>query len=177
MENVLPFLQIAILAYCAIAAIIDYRTGLIPNWLTFPGIFLPPLAYLIAIGPSAAAWSVGGVFICGFIPYVMFCKDAIGGGDVKLFAAIGAIATPLLTIIVPVEAQLYSYIVASVIALSQIAWKGSIKQSFKTMGIIISNLFKKAADKIPVDTSMTHSLRLGPSIFLGTLICFAGNLF
>lgn len=171
--NMIYIVQIFIVVYCGVAATIDYRTGLIPNWLTFPAILVAPLLHLLGYGFQGFGYSIAGIIVCGLIPYVMFCYDAIGGGDVKLFAAIGAIGAPLLMLLT-LEAQLYSFIVASVIALIQIAWKGSIKQSFQTMGTIISNLFKKSENRTPVDTSMTHSLRLGPSIFLGTLICFLG---
>ena len=38
---------------------------------------------------KAAGLSLGGMLLCGAVPLFMWWKGALGGGDVKLFAAIG----------------------------------------------------------------------------------------
>lgn len=82
------------LALAAAAAFTDWRTGLIPNRLTVPPLALAPVIYFFLGGVPAAVASVLGAVLCGAVPYVLFRRDAIGGGDVKLLAALGAFLGP-----------------------------------------------------------------------------------
>ena len=83
-----------------LAAVIDWRTGEIPNWLTLGpllGGVIGHTAYDAAHGASAsdAVQSGGaalfGALACAVIPLILYRQDAIGGGDVKLLAGLGAI--------------------------------------------------------------------------------------
>jgi prepilin peptidase CpaA len=51
----------------------------------------------------------------------------MGGGDLKLFAAIGALLQPLLGI----EAEAYALFTAAIIALANLAYRGSL---FRVLG-------------------------------------------
>ncbi len=82
--------QLAALAIAISAAVCDLRMRRIPNLLTF-GAAAAGLIYHLtsggvgAFGHSAAGWLVGAlVFI------VPFALRGLGGGDVKLLAALGA---------------------------------------------------------------------------------------
>lgn len=77
---------------CGVAAVTDTRTGLIPNWLTLPVIVGAPLVHACCAGLGALLQSLLAVVLCGLVPYVMFRAGGMGGGDVKLFAAVGAVA-------------------------------------------------------------------------------------
>lgn len=79
-------------AMCGVAAVTDTRTGLIPNWLTLPVIAGAPLVHACCDGLGALLQSLLAIVLCGLVPYVMFRAGGMGGGDVKLFAAVGAIA-------------------------------------------------------------------------------------
>ena len=87
--------QLAALAIAIGAAACDLRTRRIPNLLTF-GAAAAGLAYHLisggvgAFGHSAAGWLVGAlVFV------VPFALRGLGGGDVKLLAALGAWLGPI----------------------------------------------------------------------------------
>jgi Flp pilus assembly protein protease CpaA len=72
----------------ALAALIDLRERRIPNWLTGGVAALYPIYVLVS--PIATAWAVAlavtfAVFLFGL---VLFARQVIGGGDVKLIAAI-----------------------------------------------------------------------------------------
>jgi prepilin peptidase CpaA len=73
------------------AAISDGRLGIIPNSLTLPPILLAPAAYGVVGGSGSLFMAVAAAILCGLAPYVLFRVRAMGGGDVKLFAALGAI--------------------------------------------------------------------------------------
>src|SRR5512139_2838796 len=79
------------------AAWTDAKTGRIPNWLTLP--LLPVgLAFGVLDGGLLGLGSAAlGCMLCFAIPYGLlhFSRGtAIGGGDVKLFAALGALLGP-----------------------------------------------------------------------------------
>jgi prepilin peptidase CpaA len=78
---------------CA-ATVEDLRTRTIPNWLTGFGV-----AAGIACGWRAGGWrgallAMGGT-AAGFLIFTLFhCLGGLGGGDVKLMAAFGAMLGP-----------------------------------------------------------------------------------
>ena len=84
--------ELLALAVCAGAGFTDALSGHIPNWLTLPPLAAAPTVYLVTLGPRAAAFSLLAAIVCALVPYLMFRKGAAGGGDVKLLAAVGALA-------------------------------------------------------------------------------------
>ena len=77
-----------------VATVTDFRTGLIPNWLTLPALVLGVVAHAIGSGGRGALFAGLGVLICGATPLLFHRLGAMGGGDVKLFAALGALVGP-----------------------------------------------------------------------------------
>jgi prepilin peptidase CpaA len=95
-EHVLFFIAIAV---AAVGAWLDWRLGEIPNWLTVPVILGAPVVHVIRFAATnetmdaafyEGAYSIGGAALCAVVPLLLFRQSAIGGGDVKLFIAIGA---------------------------------------------------------------------------------------
>lgn len=85
-------------AFTLTAAVCDYRTKKLPNWLTVPG-FAAALAFHAVSGGLAGGWAgVGhgllyafGGFGVGFgILLVLWLIGGGGAGDVKLMGALGA---------------------------------------------------------------------------------------
>lgn len=88
------FLFSAIAGLSLTAAISDLRVYRIPNWLTAGIAALYPLHVLMSPVPVPWAWSLGlaaGIFVIG-IP--LFVAGYMGGGDVKLMAALSLWAGP-----------------------------------------------------------------------------------
>src|SRR5690606_463596 len=94
------------LSLCAIAAVTDVRTGRIPNrlvaWGLGLGAALPVASALVAARPEGVLVALvrelgaafAGLLVTAAVPLVLFSMRALGGGDVKLFAAVGALAGP-----------------------------------------------------------------------------------
>ena len=91
------FLMAAVVVALA-AAYVDARTGHIPNALTLGPLAVAPLAHALvtAVHTHAAAlalrslgFSVLGALLCALLPLAMYRSAGMGGGDVKLFAAVG----------------------------------------------------------------------------------------
>lgn len=108
-----PAILGACLAIVCGAALTDFFTRRIPNLLTFGGLALGLVAHgsigFVEGGISAASrgvlLSLAGAFLCALLPFLSFVRKQMGGGDVKLFAMIGAMAGPSLGL----DAQLLTF--------------------------------------------------------------------
>ncbi|QQR91304.1 MAG: prepilin peptidase [Myxococcales bacterium] len=79
------------LVVALVAAAYDWKTGRIPNWLTFLVLLAALCFYGFGVSLTAAAFSFIAACVCALIPVLFFFMNAMGGGDVKLFAALGAL--------------------------------------------------------------------------------------
>jgi prepilin peptidase CpaA len=157
-----PWIGIALLALTLSAAIIDARRGLIPNWLTLPALAAVLLARGVVQGPGALGLSVLGACVCGLIPLLLFGLRAIGGGDVKLLAAIGA----LTGIRLGLEIQLVGFMLCMLYGLGLLAFRGELLATLRrSLALLAAPLVPKARRRMPAEAAMT-SVRLGPAIFL-----------
>jgi prepilin peptidase CpaA len=150
----------------AIAAVTDWRTGHIPNWLTLPPIALAPIVHGVLYGWRGLLASGLGILLCGLVPYFLFRKGAMAGGDVKLFAAVGGIAG----VLVGFEAEMFAFIAAAFFSLARLAWHGKL---FKTIGntfFLGLNPILPSKWRREVEPELMSSLRLGGAIFAGTLV-------
>lgn len=78
----------AAVALCA--AVMDVRTRRIPNWFTLSTLAGALVLQVISGGLHALALSFAASLIAGSLFLVLFMAGGMGGGDVKLIAAIAA---------------------------------------------------------------------------------------
>ncbi len=77
-----------------VASYTDIARGIVPNWLTLPSVVLA-LVYWTVVGfaagkPDQGLLAFGGLF-AGLVPFmVLVLMGGLGGGDMKLMAAVGA---------------------------------------------------------------------------------------
>ena len=154
----------------AVATFWDWRTGQIPNWLTLPPLFLVPIAYGVMFGSDQVLMSLTGLFGCGLFPYLLFRRKAMGGGDVKLFAALGAING------FSSGVQMFALIMLT--AALQACF---VLHNRKQLGTVLANMFQmcanlfrpKSQQRVLTRDGMTE-MRLGPALLIGTLLAIAG---
>ncbi len=148
--------------------------GEIPNALTLGVLAVAPLGHFVwgysvggfRAGLEWAGFSVSGALLCGFVPLMLWRSGAMGGGDVKLLAAIGAVMRPL----VGIEAEFYAFAAAALIAPARLAWEGKLLRTLgNTLALVVNPLLPKAKRKEISRETMTW-FRFGPAIALGTLI-------
>ena len=158
--------QQAALVLLAGAALWDARTGCIPNALTLPPLFLAPLVYLGIHGLDAALWSLVSALGCGLLPYLMFRKGAAGGGDVKLLAALGAVAG----VGMGIETQLYGFGIAAAFSLVLLAFRGELLRTLgRSLVLLLSGLLPRSRKPV-IATSELTSVRMGVPFFAGALL-------
>jgi prepilin peptidase CpaA len=180
----LTYFLIAAVLVAAVAAWTDSRTGTIPNWLTFGALGVGLAAHLVLAIAFSHSWHEGvrnvgvalfGAILCAAAPVFLFAKGAIGGGDVKPFAALGALCLPL----VGMEVEMYGFVAAAVLALGKLAYDGRLLRTLAGSLALLVNPFRSAEKRRAPPAEVTTWFRLGPAILLGaaaTLIVHWGEL-
>ena len=77
--------------FTLIAFYTDIRSHKIPNWLTAGGIILGIAYHTIVEGVEGLYFSISGIVVGFTLLLVLYLFRGVGAGDVKLFAAIGAL--------------------------------------------------------------------------------------
>jgi prepilin peptidase CpaA len=89
--NPYHFLQLVpLLAMLVWAAIEDARTRRIRNWLTLSMVVTGFLQSIVCGTPVGPLDSLAGFLLGFFLLFVLFAIGAVGGGDVKIVAGVGA---------------------------------------------------------------------------------------
>jgi prepilin peptidase CpaA len=171
------FLMAAVVVALA-AAYVDARTGHIPNALTLGPLAVAPIAHALvtAVHAHAAAlavrslgFSVLGALLCALLPLAMYRSAGMGGGDVKLFAAVGAITD----VIVGLHALTYAFVFGMIWALGVAARTNRLATTFGNVAALVGAPLRArsgnpGAAEAPPRPAMTR-MPFGPAIFLGTL--------
>jgi prepilin peptidase CpaA len=155
----------AMILVAAAAAVSDARTGTIPNWLTLPPLCAALLLYLITQGAGGLLYSLAGALVCGLVPYIMFRAGSMGGGDVKLLAALGALAGPQAGL----EVELLGMSIAAAYALILLARRGQLGKTLVSTLWLALNIFLPPNRRRQIQADEMTPLRLGVPLFLGTV--------
>ncbi|HKY34865.1 MAG TPA: A24 family peptidase [Polyangiaceae bacterium] len=169
---ILHAFQAAALAASAIAAVTDARNGRIPNWLTLPVSGSALVAHAVARGAWGVTESAAGLVLCGGVPLVLFRASrgrAIGGGDVKLFGALGALLGPTMGL----EIELGALALLLIVALARLAYSGQLLRVVGATARLLASPFSKGTNKVAA-VALTE-MRLGPAIALATVVSVASQ--
>jgi prepilin peptidase CpaA len=154
------------LSVAGIAALNDWRRGEIPNWLTLPAIVAAPIGYGFGFGAEHALRSLTAGALSGLVPYLLFRRGAMGGGDVKLLGALGAIVG--FDLFAGIEIQLAAMVFALFAACAGLAWRGAL---LRTLGNAVVHAL---GPTLPVQwrpqrcEALSAPVRLGGPVFFAT---------
>ena len=154
-----------------VATVTDFRSRRIPNWLVFPFMFSGLAVSIFLHGWAGAGSSLSGmalgVLVCGVLAYLR----ALGMGDLKLCAAIGAWVGP---------AQLVNALVLTGLAGGVFALAWALSGNF--MGEMVRNscslfghFFRRGIVPHPelvLGNPKARRMPYAPAIAIGTLISF-----
>lgn len=151
-----------------VAAVTDLRSGTIPNWLTLPVLVASPLVYGVVSGPAPAIRSVGAALVCGLGPYLMFRLHSMGGGDVKLLAALGAVTG--LDVRIGLQIQGLAFVVALVFTAGWLVSRGELVR--RLSGVLASavNGLLPGRRRIAVEPMPPRTVRMGVPILTATAL-------
>jgi prepilin peptidase CpaA len=163
------YLRVAALVYLLGAAIYtDLKYGKVYNKLTIPCMVAGLVLGLVNDGLSGLLSSMAGAGLVLAL-FLLFAPAAgIGGGDIKLMMAVGA----LVGLKLAVWALLYSAVVGGAMALLVMARHKALISTTKAMA---GNAFLGLLLRAPVqlaDGSSRIKFRYSPAIALGTLLAF-----
>lgn len=150
------------MSWAAIAAFCDLRTRKIPNWLTLSAIPLGLLLNVILSGSGGLRASVLGTLVGLALLFVPFAMGGMGAGDVKMLAAVGAIAGPT------VAFRSFVY--------------GAVAGGLMAAAVLTGRLYLLRGRSVPASGGPVpsvsrwgsrDSLPYGIAIFIGTVIAYA----
>ena len=105
--------------------------------------------------------------MCGGAPWLLYRGTAgqgIGGGDVKLFAALGALTGPTLGL----EIEFAAFALLAFFALLQLAFRGHLLELCRNIVRIVARPFQTAAATALTPVCLTE-MRMGPAIAIAVL--------
>ncbi len=150
-----PWAAVVLAALVLAAAATDLRWKKVPFWLTYPAMLIALVGHTLDAhlagdwrgGPDrlGLVGSLAGLAV-GFFPLALFwAAGAIGGGDVKLMAAIGALAGWRFAL----SALVYGLIAAAVLAVFVMVRQRVVRQTLRRVWHTLALLLVRARPADP----------------------------
>jgi prepilin peptidase CpaA len=170
MIYLVPGLQGLLILLVVAAAVTDLRQRRIPNWLTASG-FLAGIAMNMFLFETPGLWiSLKGAGVALLIYIPLFALRAMGAGDAKLMAAVGAITGWQNWLGIMVLTSLFG----GVLALIMVLGKGRVRQTLGNLTLILTSwrfghLPYQMSPELDVGSDKALRLPHAVSILLGTV--------
>lgn len=173
----------AVVLFTLVVGVIDARTGHIPNRLLLIGLLfgvaLHATSYVVLAKSqpisetllSATLSIVAGLLLCAAAPLLLFRLQAMGGGDVKLLAVIGASLGPFMGL----EIELYAFVLLAVYAAARLAYHGELLRLLGNSLALIRNPFVAKPRRREVPRELLTVLPFGPAVFVAALLVCIGK--
>jgi prepilin peptidase CpaA len=123
-----------------VAAAQDMRHRKIRNWLTLSLVLGGITQSMTASHTVEPMQSLMGIAVGFTLTFVLFALGALGGGDVKLMAGVGAWVGP----VVALQVFMLASIAGMIIVLVQCAWNGRLRMLFRNSALLAVNLVHTA---------------------------------
>jgi prepilin peptidase CpaA len=167
----------AVAAFIAACIATDIRTRRIPNVLSGAAILTGAALNTVYFGTTGLLGSLAGLLLPIAILLFPFALGGVGGGDVKMMGAVGALLGPSLAL----TSLCVGVIFGGVIMAAHLAYRGRLREKLAAMrgmvtGVVVTrslrSLHVRAED--PGAVALPYSVPLG----LGTItvLAFAGPL-
>ena len=170
-----PGVEAVLLALVLGAAVYDVRYRRIPNWLSVSGVLIGlALNTFLYQGWPGLRLSLLGLAVAFGVYFLLYALRAIGAGDVKLMAEVGALVGWQDWFGIFVVAA----IVGGVMALILVATKGRVKKTFWNVGFILNEMKSGrpayiAKEELDVRNPKALGLPHGAVIAVGTVFFLA----
>jgi prepilin peptidase CpaA len=153
-----------------IAGELDWRYRRIPNWLTVSGLIAGVAANTIFYRwPGLKSALLGAALGLGLLlPFVLL--RSLGAGDWKLAGALGGCLGPrqLLAVLFG------TILVAGVMALAMVVWKGRLKQTLVNIAHLVAALFSLRMPGSEVSLDDPHSTKIPFGVAMALTVLFFG---
>jgi len=155
------------------AGVLDWRYRRIPNWLTVSGLVAGVVVNAVLYRwPGLKDALLGAVLGLGLLlPFVLI--RSLGAGDWKLAGALGACLgwRQLLSVLVG------TVLVAGVMALGVVVWKGRLKQTLVNIVHLLAALFslRMPGAEVSLDDPESTKIPFGVAMGVAVLLCGIGR--
>ncbi len=151
----------------------DWRYRRIPNWLTVPALVVGVAVNTAVHGwPGTKASLLGaGLGLLVLLPFVLI--RALGAGDWKLTGALGALLGPSLLVTVLIGSML----VAGVMALALVVYKGRLHQTLRNIGHMLGAFLRLhlPGPEVSLDNPESVKVPFGVAMALTVVLCGVGR--
>jgi len=164
------YFLICALTIAVAGAVNDVRGARIPNWLTYSGLGSALVVRCVAVGWVGLTGGFAGLLFAGGIFYFLFLLGGMGGGDVKLMAAVGAWAG--IHHVMPILAG--SAVAGGVLAVWYVLAYGQLRQTLLNTVALAQHHLTSGLRPHPVlniRESSTIRIPYGLAVAVGTLYC------
>jgi prepilin peptidase CpaA len=159
------------LALTLSAALLDWRSRRIPNWLTVPGFFLGVILHTALAGWHGALFALEGAALALALLITPVLIRVLGAGDWKLMGAVGAFMGPALVLVI----LFGSLLVSGLMAMVQMMITHRVVETLRNMVVLVRGVFAfglKANVQASLDNPHSLKLPFGVAVALATIICF-----
>jgi prepilin peptidase CpaA len=156
-----------------LAGVLDWRYRRIPNWLTVSGFAAGVAVNTILYGlPGLKSALLGASLGLGILlPFVLL--RSLGAGDWKLAGALGACLGPSQFLAVLVA----TILMAGVMALGVVIWKGRLKRTLLNMAHLLAALvsLRMPGGEVSLDDPQSTRIPFGVAMALAVVFCGVGR--
>lgn len=164
-------LQAILLTLVLGAAVFDFLYRRIPNWLVLSGLIAGVALRIALEGWRGLGESAGGFGFAFAIYLIFYALRAMGAGDVKLMAAVGALAGPVNWFSIFILTSITGGLLAIILLLAG----GGLTRALKNVFVIVGELAQgrpphRAEPALDVGSQKAVTLPHGITIALGTCL-------
>jgi prepilin peptidase CpaA len=159
----------AVLTVALVACMTDLRSRRIPNVLTFGAAAAGIVFHAVVPGGDTVTTAVLGWVVGAGVFFIPFALGGLGGGDVKLLAALGAWLGPAGII----WAALYTGVAGGVMAIVAAVASGYSRKAMSNIYLLLAHwrvAGVRALPQLTLDTSEGPRLAYAIPIFAGTVV-------
>jgi prepilin peptidase CpaA len=164
------------LALTVSAALLDWRSRRIPNWLTVPGLVCGVAVHAWVGGWHGTLVSLEGAGLALLLLLPLVVMRALGAGDWKLMGAVGAFVGWQMFLFV----LLGSIFASGIMAIVQVLRVGRVMETLRNMVTLVRGFFAFGLRKNPeisLDNPRLLKLPFGVAVAAATLVCFCAATF
>src|SRR5437868_8522669 len=125
-----PPLLCALFTFVAACCLVDLRTRRIPNVISGSALLVGVVLNALYYGSTGLLWSLGGAVIVVAVLLAPFALGGLGGGDVKMIAAIGAFLGPRLAL----EGLVVGMAIGGILMAIHLARLGRLSEKIRSLG-------------------------------------------
>jgi prepilin peptidase CpaA len=167
MNTTLPLVyDIPLFVLLVIAVYTELAEKKIYNWVTVPAFCIGVILHGFLEGWQGVFFSLIGCAVGAGIFFVAYLLGGVGGGDVKLIGAIGALAGYLFVM----RAIFYSALIGAVMAVVVMAKRGGLKAGLRRIAQLCAVFFNPSKRKAVLSAAQPKEIPYGVAIVMGTFL-------